>query len=97
MTKKEKHQAINREFFKSVENLFHIDDDGDGGRVTLSIADKAIEDKMVEDGSYYSDHYIEYHLSRHTVVCYNGANDYIKAQVKWMEDTIDALIAKYEL
>ena len=94
MTKKEKHSAINREFFNAVENRFHIDDYGDGGRVTLSLME---DDYLIEDGSYHSDHYIEYHLSRHTVDCFKHAHDDIKHYTKQMEGILEDLIKKYDL
>ena len=97
MTKKEKHQTINHEFFNKYENEFCINDDGDGGRVILSIRDEKLEDEFIQDGSYYSDHYIEYHLSRHTIMCYNRANDYIQDKAEEMDQFLKSLIAKYEL
>lgn len=97
MTKREKHRSINREFFEKYDNEFHIDDYGDGGRVTLSIIDQDLEEEFTMDGSYPSDHYIEYHKSRHSVICYNRANDHIWDKVDEMEVFLEQLIKKYEL
>jgi len=94
MTKKEKHSAINREFFNAFEDKFHIDDYGDGGRVTLSLIE---DDYLVEDDSYHSDHYIEYHLSRHDVLCLDSAHDDIKNYTEQMEGILEDLIKKYDL
>lgn len=97
MTKREKHRSINREFFEKYNNEFHIDDDGDGGSVTLSIIDQDLEKEFTMDGSYPSDHYIEYHKSRHYVFRYNRANDHIHDKVDEMGVFLKQLIKKYEL
>jgi len=90
MTKKEKHQLINREFFTRYENEFEMFDEGDG-RIYLDIINKS---ELVK---YQSDNYIEYHLSMHTVDCFNWADDIIKDKVKEMEGFLDVLLTKHEL
>ena len=81
MTKKEMHQEINKRFFKFVESHYpeyDICDYGDGGRVILD---------------YYtgSDNTIEYHLSRHTLDCYNFACEKTKEDMKEMEAFLELL------
>lgn len=90
MTKKEKHQSINREFLNRYENEFEMFDEGDG-RIYLDIIDKS------ECNEYPSDNYIEYHLSRHTVDCFNWADDIIQNKVEEMELFLLILIANHEL
>ena len=92
MTKKEKHQLINRDFLTFVEEemdeRYIIEDNGEGGRVHL----------ILEDGEEhgYGDS-IDYHLSRHTVDAYNDCSSQINDDIVTMEQKLDELIKQYEL
>lgn len=93
MTKKEKHQSINREFLSKYESDFFIDDEM-GGRLVLS--HKNVKE-FTTDGSYESDHSIDYHQSRHTVDGFNHSHPEIKQIISEMREMLDALSLKYEL
>jgi hypothetical protein len=87
MTKKEKHSAINNEFIDKYEDEFDVDDEM-GGRLVLS---------KFGEGYVTSDNVIDYHMSRHTVDCYNGASHDTKETVIEMEEFIESLRVKYDL
>ena len=88
MTKKEKHQLINRDFLTFVEeemnDRYIIEDYGDRGRVHLILD---------EDGMST----IDYHLSRHDVCAYNDCSPQINDDVIIMEEKLEELIKQYEL
>jgi|TARA_B110000902_G_scaffold108752_1_gene128438 hypothetical protein len=92
MTKKEKHQLINRDFLTFVEEemdeRYIIEDNGEGGRVHLILEDG--------EGHGYGDS-IDYHLSRHTVDAYNDCSSQINDDIVTMEQKLDELIKQYEL
>jgi len=87
MTKKEKHQKINKEFCERYEVDFDIDDEI-GGRLILT--------PFEYDGPL-SDNSIDYHQSRHTVDCYNNASDSTHDRVSEMETFISELRVKFDL
>ena len=87
MTKKEKHQKINKEFCEKVEEHYDIDDEM-GGRLILT--------PFEYDGPL-SDNCIDYHQSRHTVDCYNNAGFDTKRNVAELEEFIKTLRIKYDL
>jgi len=90
MTKKEKHQLINRDFLTFVEEemdeRYIIEDNGEGGRVHL----------ILEDGDGYGDS-IDYHLSRHDVGAYNDCAPQINDDLFTMGVKLKELIKQYEL
>ena len=92
MTKKEKHQLINRDFLTFVEEemdeRYIIEDNGEGGRVHLILEGG--------EGFGYGDS-IDYHLSRHTVDAYNDCSSQINDDIVTMEQKLDELIKQYEL
>jgi len=89
MTKKEKHQLINRDFLTFVEeemnDRYDIEDNGEGGRVHL-----------MPDGGESMDS-IDYHLSRHTVDVFNNCSTQTSTDVETMEQKLDELVKQYEL
>ena len=92
MTKKEKHQLINRDFLTFVEeemdDRYIIEDNGDGGRVHLILEDG--------EGHGYGDS-IDYHLSRHDVCAYIDCPPQVNDDVIIMEEKLEELIKQYEL
>jgi hypothetical protein len=94
MTKKEKHQLINRDFLTFVEEemdeRYIIEDNGEGGRVHLILED-------VEVMNHFGVEIIDYHLSRHTVDAYNDCSSQINDDIVTMEQKLDELIKQYEL
>ena len=88
MTKKEKHQLINRDFLTFVEeemnDRYIIEDYGDGGRVHLILDEDGVST-------------IDYHLSRHDVCAYNDCSPQINDDVIIMEEKLEELIEQYEL
>ena len=88
MTKKEKHQLINRDFLTFVEeemnDRYIIEDYGDGGRVYLILDEDGVST-------------IDYHLSRHDVCAYNDCSPQINDDVNIMEEKLEELIKQYEL
>ena len=92
MTKKEKHQLINRDFLTFVEEemdeRYIIEDNGEGGRVHLILEDG--------EGHGYGDS-IDYHLSRHDVGAYNDCAPQINDDLFTMGVKLKELIKQYEL
>jgi len=88
MTKKEKHQLINRDFLTFVEeemnDRYIIEDYGGGGRVHLILDEDGVST-------------IDYHLSRHDVCAYNDCAPQIKDDIIVMEAKLEELIKQYEL
>ena len=88
MTKKEKHQLINRDFLTFVEeemnDRYIIEDYGDGCRVHLILDEDGVST-------------IDYHLSRHDVCAYNDCSPQINDDVIIMEEKLEELIKQYEL